>query len=77
VAGTAVADAPPVSDRLEVALRPEHLGDAEAIRGVNDAAFGGPLEGGIVDAIRGTDRWIDGGSLVALDGDGRVVGHVL
>ncbi len=66
-----------MSDRLEVALRPEQPGDAEAIRRVNDAAFGGPLEGGIVDAIRGTDRWIDGGSLVAEDGEGRVVGHVL
>ncbi|HEX5203779.1 MAG TPA: N-acetyltransferase, partial [Actinoplanes sp.] len=32
---------------------------------------------GIVDAIRGTDRWIEGGSLVAEDEDRRLVGHLL
>ena len=66
-----------VSDLLRVAVRPEQPGDEIAIRGVNDAAFGGPIEGGIVDAIRGTDRWIDGGSVVAQDGEGRLVGHLL
>ena len=66
-----------MSDRLEVTIRPEQPADETAIRRVNHAAFGRALEGGIVDAIRGTDRWIDGGSLVARDGDGHVVGHVL
>jgi putative acetyltransferase len=61
---------------LTVGVRTERDGDAAAIRAVNDAAFCGPVEGGIVDAIRGTDRWIDGGSLVAVDGD-TIVGHVL
>ncbi len=60
-----------------VSIRAERAGDETLIRRVNDAAFGGPREGGIVDAIRGTDRWVEGGSLVAVDGDARVVGHLL
>jgi len=32
-----------------VVVRPERPGDDEAIRGVHDAAFGGPAEGRIVD----------------------------
>ena len=60
-----------------LSIRAERPGDVAAIRVLNDAAFGGPLEGGIVDAIRGTDRWIAGGSLVAADEADRVVGHVL
>lgn len=62
---------------LGVTVRPEGDGDADDIRAVNDAAFGGTVEGRIVDEIRGTDRWIEGGSIVAEDGSGSVVGHVL
>jgi predicted N-acetyltransferase YhbS len=58
-------------------IRPERAGDERAIRGVNDSAFEGPVQGRIVDEIRGTDRWIKGGSLVAEDQDGRIVGHLL
>jgi len=47
------------------------------VRAINDAAFGGPLEGGIVDGIRGTHRWIDGGSFIAADLEGLLVGHLL
>lgn len=57
-------------------VRQERPGDEDAVRDVNDRAFGQPVEGRIVDDIRGTDRWIDGGSLVA-DLGGRVVGHLL
>jgi predicted N-acetyltransferase YhbS len=60
-----------------VTIRPEQPGEAEAVRAVNDAAFGTLHEGQIVDDLRGTDRWIEGGSLVAADGNGRLVGHVL
>ncbi len=60
-----------------VTVRPERVGDADAIRAVNDGAFGGTVEGRIVDDIRGTDRWIAGGSLVAEDHAGAVVGHLL
>ncbi len=62
---------------MPVTVRPETTADVAAIRSVNDAAFGGPVEGRIVDDIRGTDRWIDGGSLVAVDEAGSIVGHLL
>ena len=62
---------------LAITVRPERPADIEAIRAVNDAAFGGVDEARIVDAIRGTPDWIDGGSLVANDGRGTVVGHLL
>jgi putative acetyltransferase len=58
-------------------IRPERAGDADAIRALNDAAFGGTVESRIVDDLRGTERWIEGGSLVAVDGTGRIIGHVL
>jgi putative acetyltransferase len=61
----------------DITVRPERHGDEDAIRAVNDAAFAGPVEAGIVEAIRGTDRWVDGGSLVAEAADGSVVGHLL
>ena len=62
---------------MSVTIRAEQPGDADAIRAINDAAFGKPKNGAIVDAIRGTDRWIAGGSLVAVDRDGVLVGHLL
>lgn len=62
---------------VHVTIRAEAPGDAPVIRALNDAAFGGSVEAGIVDGIRGTDRWIDGGSLVAQATDGRIVGHLL
>ena len=58
-------------------VRPERAGDEVGIRAVNDAAFGDPLEGGIIDEIRGSDRRIDGGSLVAEGADGAILGHLL
>jgi putative acetyltransferase len=60
-----------------VTIRPEQDGDADAIRAANDAAFDGTVEGRIVDEIRGTDRWIEVGSLVAEDSEGRILGHLL
>jgi predicted N-acetyltransferase YhbS len=62
---------------IDVHIRPETAADATRIHAINDAAFGGPVEGNIVDGIRGTDRWIDGGSLVAEDADGELIGHLL
>lgn len=58
-------------------IRPEASADEAGIRALNEAAFRGNVEGSIVDGIRGTDRWIPDGSLVAEDTDGAVVGHLL
>ena len=64
--------------RNDVRIRPERPTDAEHIRRVHDAAFGGLTEGRIVDDLRGTPRWIAGGSLVAEGpSDGRILGHLL
>ena len=57
-----------------IEVRDERPGDAGAIRAVNDAAFGQPAEGEIVDALRkACDRLV---SLVAVEGDA-IVGHIL
>lgn len=57
-------------------VRPERPEDREAIDAVVEAAFGGPLEARIVEAVRETDAFVPDLSIVAEDG-GRVVGHVL
>jgi putative acetyltransferase len=62
---------------LTVLVRAERPGEEGAVRAINEAAFGASKNGGIVDGIRGTDRWIPGGSLVAEDPDGTLVGHLL
>jgi putative acetyltransferase len=69
----------PESDarRSAIRVRPERPGDAESIRRVHDGAFGGPIEGRIVDDLRGTEWWLPWGSLVAEDRDGRIIGHLL
>ena len=59
---------------MAVTIRPEQSGDIDAVRVVNEAAFGEPAEAGIVDCIRA--ECPDALSLVAID-DGRVVGHIL
>jgi putative acetyltransferase len=60
-----------------ISVRPEAPEDVERIRAINEAAFGSSAEARIVDGVRGTDRWIDGGSLVAQSDDGELVGHLL
>lgn len=54
-------------------IRGESRGDIEAIRAVNDAAFGQPDEGRLVDTLRADGELI--ASLVA-DDDGDIVGHI-
>jgi len=61
---------------VTIEVRAERPGEAAAVRAINDTAFGTTHEGQIVDDIRGTERWIEGGSLVAVDGD-ELVGHLL
>lgn len=57
----------------EVRIRAEEPADVDAIRDVNDRAFGGPNEGRIVDALRAHGSLVV--SLVAIS-RGRIVGHV-
>jgi putative acetyltransferase len=59
-----------------VIIRPETAADHDAIRKINDEAFGGPLEAKIVDAIRESDRFVPELSLVALS-EGQTRGHVI
>jgi putative acetyltransferase len=61
---------------LQVSIRFEAPDDEQGIRDVELAAFTGPEEAEIVDAIRADapDGWR---SLVAVDGSGRIVGHLL
>ena len=54
-------------------IRPEHPADADAVRAVHDAAFGGTGEGRLVDALRDAGKLVV--SLVAEVG-GEAVGHV-
>jgi putative acetyltransferase len=62
---------------LSVTVRPERPADRDAIRALHDAVFEEPDEGLIVDGIRGSADAIEGASLVALDGSGAVIGHLL
>jgi putative acetyltransferase len=59
-----------------IIVRPELPGDRDAIRRVNELAFEGPAEADIVDALRDSNAWLPGLSLVAEDGTG-IVGHAL
>ncbi len=61
---------------LPVSVRLETRGDEPAVRAVELAAFTGPEEADIVDRIRRQEPegWQ---SLVAVDADGDVVGHLL
>ena len=58
---------------IDVAVRPEQVGDAASVRQVNERAFGRPAEADLVDALRGSDGSI---SLVATLG-GALVGHIM
>lgn len=57
-------------------IRAEAQTDLQAIREINEHAFGRKLEADLVDAIRASDRFVPEFSLVAEEGD-ELVGHVL
>ena len=57
-------------------IRPETAADHDAIRKVNDEAFGEPTEAKLVDAIRVSDRFLRDLSLVAVS-EGQTRGHVI
>jgi putative acetyltransferase len=55
-------------------IRPRDPKDDEAIRALVAAAFGGPNEVALIDALRSAGDMVS--ELVAQDGNGTVVGHV-
>jgi putative acetyltransferase len=57
--------------------RSETPNDVKAIREVNLAAFPTAAEADLVDALRASDAWIEGLSIVTEDNEGTVVGHAL
>jgi putative acetyltransferase len=68
--------------RLEVLIRREAPEDADVIRSVTAAAFARPgedvpVEAPLVDWLRADRAWIPELSLVAVDPDGDVAGHVV
>lgn len=58
----------------DVVIRERTPGDDEAIRRLNDSAFGGPIESRIVDALRAAGLAVV--ELVACDG-ALILGHIL
>jgi putative acetyltransferase len=59
-----------------VIIRPETAADHDAIRKINDEAFGDPIEAKLVAAIRESDRFLPELSLVAVS-EGQTCGHVI
>lgn len=57
-------------------IRAETPADHDAIKRINDEAFGGTIESAIVSAIRASDRFVPELSLVAVS-EGAPVGHVI
>ncbi|MFF9640771.1 GNAT family N-acetyltransferase [Kitasatospora aureofaciens] len=62
---------------MQITTRVECPEDAPATRRVHMAAFPGPDEADLVDALRRDPAWLPGLSLVAVDDAGLVVGHAL
>jgi putative acetyltransferase len=59
-----------------VVVREEQPADHAAVRALHQAAFEGPDEAALVDALRALPEHRPGWSLVAVE-EGRVVGHIL
>ena len=59
------------------AIRPELPIDLDLVHELHRAAFPGPVEAELVDAIRSSPWYVPEGSLVAVTEDGSVLGHVL
>lgn len=60
-----------------ITIRPEDHGDRQVIFEVISQAFGREDEARLVDALRRSPAFIPDLSLVALDDDRRIVGHIL
>lgn len=64
-------------DPVAWTIRPEQPIDLDQIHDLHRAAFAGPQEAELVDAIRSSAAFIPELSLVAVSDDGSVLGHVL
>ncbi|WP_031072565.1 GNAT family N-acetyltransferase [Streptomyces sp. NRRL WC-3742] len=62
---------------MQVRTRTERPDDAPEIRRVLMAAFPGPDEADLVDALRRDPAWLPGLSIVATDATDLVIGHAL
>jgi putative acetyltransferase len=62
---------------MNVSTRVEHPSDAPATRRVHMAAFPGPDEADLVDALRRDGSWLPALSVVAVDERELIVGHAL
>jgi putative acetyltransferase len=60
-----------------VLIRRETAADVAAIRAVTLAAFPQPVEARLVDELRADPGWLPALSLVAVDPDGALAGHVV
>lgn len=58
-------------------IRPEQPSDLDQIHDLHRAAFPGPAEAELVDTLRSGATFIPELSLVAVTGDGSILGHVL
>jgi putative acetyltransferase len=70
----------PIPDAVHTAswtIRPEQPIDLDQIHDLHRAAFRGPQEAELVDAVRSSAAFVPELSLVAVTGDGSVLGHVL
>ncbi len=61
---------------LKVYIRPETKIDQDAIREVNEQAFGRPFEANVVDKVRQSANFVPELSLVA-EREGQIIGHIL
>ncbi len=70
----------PVTEPVEApawSIRPEQPIDLDQIHDLHRAAFRGPAEAELVDAVRSGPDFLPELSLVAASGDGSVLGHLL
>lgn len=58
-------------------IRPERPADAAEVAALVEAAFGEPGEARLVEALRASPAYLPDLTLVALDDDGGIVGHVM
>lgn len=77
VAGMSAMDTPDLAEAPAWSIRPELPVDLDQIHELHRQAFRGAAEAELVDAIRAGADFVPELSLVAVAGDGSVLGHIL